>query len=134
MEQWHRLLGLLCVGLLLTALVLTGCSELIGSEDDQEGESAGELNPPYHLTAEVGTDGFTVLLTWNMDTAQEYDGFIVERGTASMTPQEIAMVGKTTLSYGDNSELDPGTYIYRVGAMVTSSGIDYCESVSVVIE
>ncbi len=135
MKQRHWLLILLCAGLLLSTLSLTGCSDLFGSEDDSsqsEDASSPELDPPYHLSAEVNKDGFTVLLSWNMDTSQEYELFTVERGTPSMTPQEIGVVGRTTLAYGDESTLAAGTYIYRVGA-VEGSEIVYCESVTIEI-
>lgn len=138
MKRWQRLIALLCVGVLLCALILTGCSDLFGSDDDESDDGGSDepvaVDPPYHLTAEANKDGFQVLLTWNMDTGQEYDGFVVERGTASMNPQPIGNVGPATFAYGDNSSLPAGTYVYRVGAVQNPSTVTYCDSsVSVVI-
>lgn len=132
MGRRHLLFGFSFFGVLACILMLTACEGVFGSDDEAD-PPPPEIDPPYHLTAEKNKDGFTVLLTWNMDTGQEYDGFTIERGTPSMHLQEIDTVGKTTLNYGDSAELDAGTYYYRVGATQDQGKITYCERVTVEI-
>lgn len=120
-------LGLLCLGALLFTLILTGCEDTVGSAAD------GPLGPPHNLTADVHKEGFTVLLFWNMDTGQTYDGFVIERDTGIGSFEEIGTVGKTNLGYGDETDLEAGTYHYRVGAVREGLETCYCESVKVIV-
>lgn len=120
-------LSLVGVGVLYLWIVLTGCSDLFGSDDDSE---ALHFDPPYGLTAEFQSDG-SVLLSWAMDVSQSYEGFVIEKGPDDGDSfQEIDRVAKGVFSYGDNP--GSGTHYYRVGALRPGQEPCYCEESAVV--